>query len=147
LLSFIFRFAYRVNFERIASMWDMVASDLEWAISERQLVPGEKLPSEQQLARKYYVKRHMVRRALAHLARKGLIMSHQGRGSYVSRPTFQMPITRRTRFSESVRQAGAVHLNQTLRLEMVPGPAEVSREFAVPADTPLTLPLPNVSLG
>jgi len=117
-------------------MWDMIASDLELAISERQLVPGDKLPSEQQLVRKYYVNRHMVRRALAHLAQKGLIMSHHGRGSYVSRPTFQMPITRRTRFSESVRQAGAVHLSQTLRLEVVPGSAEVSREFAVRVGIP-----------
>jgi phosphonate metabolism transcriptional regulator PhnF len=116
-------------------MWDTIAVDLERAITERRLAPGDKLPSEQQLVRKYYVNRHMVRRALARLVQKGLIISHQGRGSYVSRPTFQMPITRRTRFTQSVKEAGAVHSNRTLRLDVIPGPADVAREFGVKAGT------------
>ncbi|WP_303785055.1 phosphonate metabolism transcriptional regulator PhnF [Sandarakinorhabdus limnophila] len=116
-------------------MWDTIATDLERAITERRLAPGDKLPSEQQLVRKYYVNRHMVRRALSRLVQKGLIISHQGRGSYVSRSTFQMPITQRTRFSQSVRAAGAVHSNQTLRLEVIPGPADVARELEVKAGT------------
>lgn len=114
-------------------MWVSIALDLERAINDRRLAPGDKLPSEQQLVRKYYVNRHVVRRALARLAQKGLISSHQGRGSYVSRPTFQMQITRRTRFTQSVQEAGAVHSTQTLRMDVIPAPADVAREFGVKA--------------
>lgn len=118
-------------------MWKTIADELESAIQERRLKPGDKLPSEQQLVRKYYVNRHVVRRALASLADSGLIHSHQGRGSYVARPTLPMQITRRTRFSETVRRAGAKHINRTLRLEQSPAPADIAREFGVRQSTPL----------
>lgn len=123
--------------EVLPLVWDRIAADLEQAIAERRLGPGDKLPSEQQLVRRYYVNRHMVRRALASLAGKGLIVSHQGRGSFVTRPVLPMPITRRTRFTETVRRAGAVHASCTLRLETLPGSAAIAQQLGVRAGTPL----------
>jgi GntR family transcriptional regulator, phosphonate transport system regulatory protein len=118
-------------------MWKIIADELETAIRERRLNPGDKLPTEHQLVRKYYATRHMVRLALQSLAKRGLIHSYQGRGSYVSRPTLPIHIKRRTRFGEIVKQAGASHVYHTLRLEIITPPAHVAREFGVKLQTPM----------
>lgn len=112
-------------------MWKEIADDLEQKIRERVLNPGDQLPTELSLVRKYYVTRHAVRHALKYLADKGLIDSHQGRGSFVRRPTFTMKIQRRTRFGEIVRQAQASHTHKTLGLEKIPIPPTVARSFGV----------------
>lgn len=118
-------------------MWKTIADDLEGAIRDRRLNPGDKLPTEQQLVRKYYVTRHTVRLALESLTKRGLVHSFQGRGSYVTRPTFHLHIRRRTRFGEIVKQSGAEHVHRTLRLEIITPPAHVAREFGVKHHTPM----------
>lgn len=118
-------------------MWKTIADDLETAIHERRLNPGDKLPTEHQLVRKYYVTRHMVRLALLSLAKRGLIHSYQGRGSYVTRPTLPIHIKRRTRFGETVKQAGASHIHRTLRLEIIAPPIHVAHEFGIKLQTPV----------
>lgn len=117
--------------------WREIAGDLENKIQTRQLGPGDKLPSEHALVRRYYVTRHAVRTALSSLAERGLIHSTQGRGSYVQRPSLPVHIQRRTRFSEHVRQAKASHLQKTLRLGVEPAGADLARKFGVRVGTPL----------
>lgn len=117
--------------------WRTIADDIERKIQTRQLSPGDKLPSEPALVRRYFVTRHVVRTALSNLAKRGLIHSSQGRGTYVQRPSLPVFIQRRTRFSETVRQAKAVHSQETLRLAIDPAPAAVARKFGVRLGTPM----------
>jgi GntR family transcriptional regulator, phosphonate transport system regulatory protein len=115
--------------------WQEIANDLERKIQTRQLGPGDKLPSEHALVNRYYVTRHAVRAALSSLAARGLIQSSQGRGSYVERPSLMVNIQRRTRFSENVRKANAVHQQRTLRLGVEPANNVLARTFGVRAGT------------
>jgi GntR family transcriptional regulator, phosphonate transport system regulatory protein len=87
------------------------------------------LPTEHMLVRKYFVTRHMVRTALAHLHDKGLIESTQGRGSFVRRPTLPYHIHRRTRFSEIIEGAKATHENRTLMLQVIRADGQLSGIF------------------
>jgi len=117
--------------------WQDIAGDLERKIQARQLGPGDKLPSEHALVRRYFVTRHAVRTALGSLAERGLIHSTQGRGSYVQRPSLPVHIQRRTRFSENVQQAKASHSYKTLRLAVEPANTTLARKFAVNVGTQL----------
>ncbi len=117
--------------------WQEIARDLEHKIQARQLGPGDKLPSEHALVKRYYVTRHAVRTALSSLAERGLIQSSQGRGSYVERPSLLVSIQRRTRFSENVRLANAVHSHRTLRLSVDPASNALARIFGVRTGTPI----------
>jgi DNA-binding FadR family transcriptional regulator len=54
-------------------------------VIERRLAPGEKLPSEVDLARDLGVSRTTLREALRALAAQGVLESHRGRGTFVSR--------------------------------------------------------------
>ena len=61
---------------------------------------------ETDLAARFAVNRHTVRRALADLSARGLIRATQGSGTFVAERPLAYPIGARTRFSEIVSRAG-----------------------------------------
>ena len=86
--------------------WRQIANQLEADISFGRLGPGSRLPVETDLAARFSVNRHTVRRALAELSALGLIRAAQGRGTFVAGRPLAYPIGARTRFSEIVSGAG-----------------------------------------
>src|SRR4249920_264139 len=63
--------------------YQQVANALRAAILTRKLAPGEKLPSGNELARRYGVARMTVQQAIRLLRDEGLIVSRQGSGVFV----------------------------------------------------------------
>ncbi len=61
-----------------------VAEQIEQAIKEKQLSPGERLPSELELCKTFGVSRTAVREALGMLSARGLISIQKGRGMFVN---------------------------------------------------------------
>ena len=88
------------------SAWRQIADDIEGEIAAGALPAEAQLPTEAALALRFGVNRHTVRRALAALARKGLVRATRGRGTFVESRPLAYPISRRTRFSEIVARAG-----------------------------------------
>lgn len=64
--------------------YEQLASAIERAIYEERLAEGDALPSEGELAQIYGVSRGTVRRALADLAQKKIIVTKNGIGSHVT---------------------------------------------------------------
>lgn len=60
-----------------------IVDDLRAEITAGQRAPGERLPSEHDLAAQYEASRPTVRRAIAVLKAEGLVVSEQGRGMFV----------------------------------------------------------------
>ncbi len=88
------------------TLWRRIADDLEQAIALGAHAAGERLPGEVEIATRFGVNRHTVRRALAELTARGLIRAERGSGTYVERSRLAYPIGARTRFSEIVGSAG-----------------------------------------
>ncbi|MGL4608310.1 MAG: FadR/GntR family transcriptional regulator [Trueperaceae bacterium] len=66
------------------SLGEIVAERLgEW-ISERQLKPGDRLPSEPELSEYFGVARTVIREALSKLKTLGIIEVFQGKGAFVA---------------------------------------------------------------
>ncbi len=63
--------------------YQQVASQLRAAILTRKLTPGERLPSQSELSRRYGVARMTVQQALRVLKDEGLTVSRQGSGVFV----------------------------------------------------------------
>ena len=53
-------------------------------ISDGQLGPGEKVPSENQLSEQFHISRQTVRKAIGTLEEDGLVQRIRGSGTYVS---------------------------------------------------------------
>lgn len=118
-------------------LWREIADSIEGQIRAKELAPGDQLPTEQALSRRFMVNRHTVRRALQALQEKGLVESTQGRGSFVRRPGAPARLTRRPRFTESVLRKGGTPRTETLRLEIRPSTAQIGAWLKLRASSPV----------
>lgn len=108
-------------------VWQRIAQALAEEIDGKALSPGARLPSEAQLAARFEVNRHTVRRAVESLARQGLVRVEQGRGAFVAEPMLDYAVSARTRFSEWIRRHDKVPAGRVLRLREVAAGEAVAR--------------------
>jgi len=72
-----------VEFKSGVPLSEQIAQQMEERITAGKAVPGEQLPTTRQLAVNLGINFNTVARAYRILARKGLISTQQGRGTYV----------------------------------------------------------------
>lgn len=107
--------------------WRQIADGIAAEVAAGRLRPGQQLPTEAQLAQRFGVNRHTVRRALAVLAERGLVRATQGRGTFVEARPLTYPIGPRTRFSEIVAGAGREAWGALLSAKEGPADDETAR--------------------
>ncbi|WP_367132393.1 GntR family transcriptional regulator [Saccharothrix sp. HUAS TT1] len=102
------------------AVFRQIADELRSSIKDGTYGPGSRLPSENELAKRYDVTRVTVRRALGELAAEGLTVSQHGRGVFV-RSTPVIVRASLARFSRKRRQEGdGAFAAEVKRLGMVP---------------------------
>lgn len=72
---------------------DQLADVLAARVADRTLRPGDRLPTEQQLAQAHGVSRTVVREAVHQLKSRGLLRSRQGSGVFVADAAAQQPLS------------------------------------------------------
>src|SRR3989454_1572520 len=88
------------------ALYAAVQDAIEALIQERQLAPGDALPTEQDLQTIFNVSRATIRQALSGLERRRIVERHQGRGTFLAIPTMELSLPQLTGFSEQVRARG-----------------------------------------
>jgi GntR family transcriptional regulator len=83
-----------------------VARDIEADIRKGRLVPGDRLPSERDIARDRQISRMTARQAVQHLTRRGLLEAQIGRGTFVRASAIQQELATLTGFSEEMAKKG-----------------------------------------
>lgn len=82
--------------DRAPSLADVLAQKLREEIASGRMLPGERLPTENQISENYGVSRPIVREAIGRLKHDGLVRSRQGVGAFVAEPamcaTFRIDI-------------------------------------------------------
>ena len=99
-------------------LWKSIANELTADIAEGRHAPGAKLPTEAQLAARFGVNRHTVRRAMASLSEEGLVHSRRGAGVFVAAHPTDYPIGTRVRFTRNLHAAGRLPSRRVLALTM-----------------------------
>jgi GntR family phosphonate transport system transcriptional regulator len=85
------------------SAWRLIAEELRVDITSGRFPVGGRLPAEAELALRFAVNRHTVRRAVAALAAEGLVEARRGSGTFVAPHTLLTHrIGTRTRLSDSL---------------------------------------------
>jgi GntR family transcriptional regulator len=98
---------------------------LHQQINEHILVPGDTLPTEEELQQRFGVSRSVVRQALASLADLGLIHRQRGRGSVVAAaPALRRYVNRVGGLDEQAAARGQRLQTHVLRLEAATTPEE-----------------------
>lgn len=115
------------------ALWKQIAERIEAEIIEGRLSPGARLPTEAELAERFGVNRHTLRRALATLTDQGLIEATPGRGTFVREPPLRYPIGPRTRFSEIVSAEGREPGGRVIGSKIEPATPDVAAALRIAA--------------
>jgi len=105
-----------------------VTAQLRGRIHDRELSPGELLPSESALQAEFSVSRSVVRQALATLEAEGLVRRAQGRGTAVApQPELHRDVEMSSGLMDQLESAGSSTTTAVLRFEpmSVPQHADV----------------------
>lgn len=103
--------AERLVAERLS---DRLAALLSAQLENGALRPGDRLPTEQQLAASHGVSRTVVREAVHQLRSRGLLLSRQGSGVFVAAPSENRPLAFDPSVLESV--GAVVHVVEVRRV-------------------------------
>lgn len=113
-------------------LWSSIATTLRDEITAGQYRPGDRLPTEAALARRFGVNRHTVRHALSGLVEDGTITTRRGAGAFVSRAPTDYPLGRRVRFHQNLEAAGRLPEKQFLHIETRTADHEEAAALALP---------------
>jgi GntR family transcriptional regulator len=133
----------------------VIADDLRNKIESGDLAPGDKLPSERELADQYGTARNTAREAVRLLTGAGLVTAEHGRGSFV-RPITPLIRLGNDRYSPKYRESGLSPFLlecakqgktgrfEVLSIERVQPPAEVAERLNMSPHTKSVLRRENV---
>ena len=99
-------------------IWQAIADALRSDLAEGKYAPGDKLPTEAGLAKRFGVNRHTVRHGISALVEEGLIRTRRGSGAFVAATPTDYPIGQRVRFHENLIAAGRRPDKRVLQIEM-----------------------------
>ena len=112
------------------TVYQAVAAQLEQALREHYR-SGDYLPSEQQLAERYAVNRHTLRRAVDELVNKGLLQRRHGVGILVLMRPYDYPLHAQARFSQNLLEQGSHPTSERLLAVLRPASADVASALGV----------------
>ncbi|MFG1953723.1 GntR family transcriptional regulator [Micromonospora sp. NPDC048830] len=107
--------------------YEAVLQDLSQRIAD--MTPGERLPSEQQLAKDFDVSTMTVRRALQVLIDAKRVIGIRGRGTFVAQPTVSKFVL--ASFTESMRAAGMSARTEVLSAGLNRADKEVAERLEI----------------
>ncbi|WP_205018731.1 GntR family transcriptional regulator [Streptomyces sp. HB132] len=113
-----------------------IADDLRQQITTSGLQPGERLPSEADLAERYKVSTVTLRKALAVLQGEGLVAKMHGKGNFVSRPHRKILYVGGWGTLDPWAAAEPA-LRVTVRSTIVPAQAHLTKLLKVPTGSPI----------
>lgn len=106
-------------------IWRSIAATLEAELAQGLYRPGDKLPTEAELAARFGVNRHTVRHGLGALIEAGLLHARRGAGVFVTARPTDYPLGPRVRFHQNITASGRTPSRRITRLETRPAsPAE-----------------------
>lgn len=107
----------------LAAKYEIIANDLAEKIKHEQFLPGDYLPSENQLCELYGTARETIRKALKSLTELGLIQKIKGKGSVVlDIQKYTFPLSGITSFQELNKSLGMNATTKVLQQKKVQAP-------------------------
>lgn len=113
------------------ALWRQIQHRLEAEIERGRFKPGDRLPTEFELAQSLNVNRHTVRRALAEMEEKGLLRVEQGRGTFVHEAVIDYRLGKRTRFTANLASIGREAGHTLLNAKQVEADAGVAKALGL----------------
>ena len=121
------------------ALWRQIAETLESDIKDQVFDAGQKLPTEAELAERFAVNRHTVRRGIAYLEQEGIVRVEQGRGTFVQERVVDYKLGKRTRFTENIEKQSRIPSGEIVRALIVAADAHVAKNLRIRKGQPVVL--------
>ena len=121
------------------AVWRQISQALHRDISAGGYQPGEKMPTEAMLSKRFGVNRHTVRRAISDLVDRGLVRVEQGRGTFVAEDIVEIVVGERTRFTELMAAQDRTPGTELIRAMELPAEELVAENLKLRAGTKVVL--------
>lgn len=115
-------------------IWRSIAATLQDELAQGLYRPGDRLPTEAELAARFGVNRHTVRHGLAPLIEAGLLHARRGAGVFVAARPTDYPLGTRVRFHQNVAASGRTPSRRITRLETRPARKDEAEALGLPPD-------------
>ncbi|MGW3549178.1 GntR family transcriptional regulator [Janibacter hoylei] len=102
------------------------------------LLPGDRLPTEDELIDEFDVSRITVRRAIQNLAARNLIVTKRGQGGFVTTPSFKQPLNALTGFVEDMDVHGLPSRARVVKIEEITAPPDARAALELPLGAQVT---------
>jgi len=112
-------------------LYIQIRKSLHDDIKNRVLLPGQKLPSEEELAARFGVSRMTVRQGISDLIDEGLLYRRHGVGTFVALPFVERDHSHLTNFVEQAKKEGIEFRTRLLAAEIIPAKHKVSRRLSL----------------
>ncbi len=112
-------------------LYTQIRKSLRDDIVNKVLIPGQKIPSEDELAVKFGVSRMTVRQGIADLIDEGLLYRRHGVGTFVAQPHFERDHSRLTSFVESAKEDGIDLDIRVLIADILPAKLKVAQSLSL----------------
>jgi GntR family transcriptional regulator len=96
---------------------------------------GDRLPTEDELIKRFQVSKITVRQALRELAQMGYIRREQGRGTFVQGPPLEEGPRELKSFTSEMRRHGFLATSRVLEQSVVAAPSEVAARLQIPEES------------
>jgi GntR family transcriptional regulator len=106
---------------------------LQGMIRAGEWQPGDMIPPESELIKRYKVSRTTVRQVLDLLVNEGLIFRQRGRGTFVSHPTVEKALVRILSFTEDMRRRGVTPSTRVLSSSLISAPRDIADRLEIEA--------------
>jgi GntR family phosphonate transport system transcriptional regulator len=127
-----------MNLVMIRDRWRDIRAAIKQDIESGLLEAGAGLSTEPELAQRYSVGRHSIRRAIAELGKEGLLSVEQGRGTFVqSRPRLTYTIGPRTRMRSNMNALGVDVASEMLSVEHLQASDKIAAALAISSGAPI----------
>ncbi len=131
------KYLFKINRLDKAPLYDLIEQNLRELILHDQLLPGESVPSEWELAEIYGVSRLTVRTALDNLTRQGWLIRRHGVGTFVAHPKVTEIAPSKLSFTEQMKAIGRSPASHLVSLIVLPADAIVAGRLGLEQGDPV----------
>jgi GntR family transcriptional regulator len=117
-------------------IYQRLAESLKSTIIDQKWRPGDRLPSEKELAAQYSVAPGTARQAISLLTEEGILVRRHGSGTFVRKPTFDASLFRFFRFQDKEGER-EIPESRILSREVIPAPSVVSKALDLKPESPV----------
>jgi len=93
-------------------------------INDNVIKPEDQLPSENELIKLHNVSRITIKRAIRELVNEGLLLTVQGKGTFVNSAKYQWELKKLSSFSEDMKSRGFIPGAKIIKKEICKGSVE-----------------------